>query len=398
MKQPLITLSAWNDFWLEYLQAGLARRGFGTRVLSTRKYQKLAGAEYCWLSDILTRAYQRLSYMRTPVLEAALYNYENFAAARCLDTPCFWGWSGHHLKAFRRAKNVGIPLVLESGSTHPLWQWNVLKTEHERAGIPFSEQKPGARRIKMLKEIELADHICVPSTFVASTYRTHGVPEDKLAINPYGANVAAWSQVIRRQKKGTEPFIVVYTASLIYRKGARYLLKAWKRAALSNAELWIVGGVFVPVQELEGGTLPNIHILGFKSHEELAKIYETADAYVLPSLEEGLARSVIEAMAAGLPIIVTEETGARDVTGSRECGWIVPSQDTEALADAFQDAAHNRDRTFVWGQNARLAALPFTWDAYGDRAGAFLETIIGPPQGKNNPETNLSPMDSREEL
>lgn len=378
-----VTVSVWNRFWSFQLISGLTRGGFAVRALgTTRKVPDAASYQCCWLAALCTQLIHRFPKHKDRFIELALLQYEEFAARRTGGSRCFWGWSNGHLAAFKKARAAGIPVILETGSTHVRWMQKKLRDEYELRGIQHKDSLLDRRAPGMVAEYELADRICVPSRFVARTFMENGIPEAKLHVNAYGADVSFWSECRREPHPGRKPFVFVYTAQIMLRKGIGYLVDAWKHLGDADAELWLIGGVNPDCQGLLRDLPSSVRLLGGKNHTELREIYAKADVYVLPSLEEGLARSVLEAMAAGLPVIVTEETGATDVMVNGEDGWAVPSRNPEALAEAFRSALQNPEKAFERGKSARCRVQMFSWKSYGQRAAAFLGEVLGKPTAR----------------
>ena len=382
--QADVTVSVWNRFWSFELVNGLVNAGYRVQYVGTTRRRTAAQAHYtCWAASCLTLAshlVSRCGWGEGPsarLREAALPVFERYASRYAARGRCFWAWNGHNLAGCRRAKEAGIPVVVETGSTHALWQQERLESEYGKHGIAWS---PADReRIETARqEYELADRIVAPSRFVERTFLEEGVDRAKLSVNPFGVDASFWK--IERQAPSGRPFTVVYAAALTLRKGIEYLIAAWKRAALKDARLLLVGGAGGDARPLVA-TLPgNVTWLGFQTHGVLRETYRDCDLYVLPSLEEGMARSVIEAMAAGLPVVVTEETGMTDVMVDSEDGFVVPAMNADVLAQALRKAAGDRARLVEMGRSAQRRVAGYTWAAYGRRGAEILRTIIGPPR------------------
>ncbi|MFM8457554.1 MAG: glycosyltransferase family 4 protein, partial [Chthoniobacterales bacterium] len=165
-------------------------------------------------------------------------------------------------------------------------------------------------------------------------------------------------------------------ASLGPRKGVHVLLRAWEKANLQDAELWLCGGIHMPLEKLQLPLGKSVKILGRQTHSSLADIYNRASVYVLPSFEEGMARSGIEAMAAGLPVIVTEETGLTDLMTTGKEGWVVESGNAEQLAETFRIVSSARHELPFHSAAARTCTAAFDKKDYGDRAAAFLRAFL----------------------
>ena len=374
-----VTISVWNRFHSFPLIEGLVSGGFDVMTLgSTRRKAVCAKSYTSWLSGLMTQASYQSPKFRDSLTEIALGTYQRFATKHALKSRCFWGWSNHHFTAFQKAHAAGIPVILESGSTHVSWARNILAKEHARHGLKMDRSLIDRLTPRMLAEYEIADRICVPNSFVAKTFEHYGVPAKKLAINPYGVDVEFWRPEKQPATVPEGKFTVIFAGQFMLRKGAFYLLEAWRQAELRDAELWIVGPVLDEARPVLSDLPGNVRVLGGKTHTELLTLYRNCDVYILPSLEEGMARSILEAMAAGLPVIVTEETGVADIVRHGEDGWIVAAKSSDAIRAALQEAATDRTLTKTRGNAARQRVQPYTWKAYGQRAASFLESIVVP--------------------
>lgn len=368
-----ITVSVWNEFHAPELCEGLASAGFKVKALRTCNIP-IPGVTttFCPSSRVLTALFQRTSW--PPLIEAGQDIFEAFARRHIGDSNIFWGWNGHHLSAFRAAKKKGQIIVCERGSTHASWAGRRLNSIHKDIGWGPALLHEKKRDIRARKEYDVADHIMVPSEFVLRTFLEEGIPAYKLHVNPYGVDVQFWSKV-DGTRRAERPLIFIFTANITPRKGAHVLLQAWQRAAIPEAELWFVGGIHFPIQTLyPSGN--NVKFLGSKTHSEIRNLYNEASVYVLPSFEEGMARSGIEAMCAGLPLIITAETGLTDIFTAKEHGWIVPSGDVDALVEALRLAAKDRTNLHKLSMNCRSRSATFTKEAYGLRAANIASKIL----------------------
>jgi len=134
-------------------------------------------------------------------------------------------------------------------------------------------------------------------------------------------------------------------------KGVVYLLQAWK---LPRAELVLLGEVKPEVQSVlrtyADSTVP---MTGFLSLQEVAKCYRESDLFVFPSVSEGLAEVLLEAMATGLPVVATDKSGANDCLEHGKEGIIVPARDVDAMADAILWCYQHREESRAMGKAAR---------------------------------------------
>ena len=221
-------------------------------------------------------------------------------------------------------------------------------------------------------EHELATRIVVPSSFVRRTLIENGVPSGKIVTIPFGVDLETF-----RPASGPEPgrpLRFLFLGSLSARKGLPVLLKAWTELAGSDAELWLVG----PCGEKQRQLIPpleGLRVIGKVPHRELPQLLRMCDVLVLPSFFEGLALVQLEALASGLPVIATEESGALDLIADGREGYIVPAGDAEALRQALQRAICRRADLPTMSAAARVRAEQFSWNAYGDRWKTLLDQV-----------------------
>jgi glycosyltransferase involved in cell wall biosynthesis len=116
-------------------------------------------------------------------------------------------------------------------------------------------------------------------------------------------------------------------------KGTLYLLEAWRRLKPStNMTLLLVGDIALPEDQIRN--LPeNVELHPRVSHSELQVVLRESDVLLLPTLAEGRSHMVLEALAAGLAIITTENSGCGDLIEEGVNGWKIPIRDSDALAD-----------------------------------------------------------------
>ena len=277
------------------------------------------------------------------------------------------------LHTLRRAKQLGMITVLDRTNSHILnhsEQWNF---EHAQYGIRW---KPNSQRVirKSLREYEEADYILVLSSFAERTFLERGVPANKVLLVPSGIDLTPFRQI----EKTDTTFRVIYCGSLSYKKGTHYLLQAFSELNLKDAELWLIGSAsdeIAPILEKYKGCYK---LLGWLPNAELYKYYSQGSVYVQPSIEEGLAKVIIEAMACGLPVIATTNTGGEDVTREGVDGFIIPIRDVPALKEKILYLYENQGLCRQMGQNAKTRVRAgFTLEKYVQRLLCALGRILG---------------------
>lgn len=312
-------------------------------------------------------------YRMLPTSVRTLYN-DQFSIAEWVDrlveprvpqdTDVFVGWSSFSLRAIRRAKVYGAKTILERGSSHIEFQRDILREEYGMHGL---EVEPTHHRIveKELLEYEEADYISVPSAYVKQTFLDRGYPAEKLIHVPYGVNLAQFRPVL----KCDATFRVIHCGSFSLRKGMHYLLQAFSELNLPDAELWLIGSITPEIKPflaryaseriLQFGTLPQA---------SLYQYYSQGSVFCLASIEEGLAMVQAQAMACGLPVICTTNTGGADIVRDGIDGYVVPIRNVSALKEKILYLYENPDVCRMMGESARQrVAGGFTWTDYGER-------------------------------
>lgn len=283
------------------------------------------------------------------------------------------GWSGSSLEALQEAKKLNKVTVLERGSSHYSYQMEILKEEYSYYNKKFIPNDVVWQR--ELKEYELADFISIPSTFVKNTFLQYGIPEKKLLVNPYGVDLSSF----RKVEKNDNVFRIITSGNLSIRKGSRYLLEAFDELKLDRAEIWHIGSINPDMKEwLTRYKNKNVHFLGHKPQNELYQYYSQGSVFVLMSLEEGMAMVQPQAMACGLPLIVSTNTGGSDLISEQgKEGYIIPIRDVEKLKEVLLDLYNNPDKLLKMSYDAQKRVKNgFTWDDYGDRYILALENIF----------------------
>ena len=279
----------------------------------------------------------------------------------------FYTWDMHGLRSMRRAKELGMVTLLHRGMTHPRHAESTLRDEYERRGKRL--RRPRSYLEYFCAELEEADFIVHPAGFAAETFRRAGVAARKLVPVFYGADVRRFQPT---ERPPGSPFRTLFLGEVGLRKGVLYLLDAWKSLAWRDAELAVAGRIDGDIRPLlrPFRGLPGVRFLG---HVDAATAYRDADVFVLPSLLEGSAKASYEAMACGLPVIVTPEAGAVARDGVE--GLVVPARDAGALAAALERLRTGEQLRRAMGRAARARAEEFTWDAHGDRLAEALRDI-----------------------
>lgn len=292
----------------------------------------------------------------------------------------FHGWTHECLKSIQEAKKNGAISIVERGYCHPLYSKKTLDEEYKRWGIlRFPKERKLLERFDhwhrektaALEEFELADYVILNSQFAKETFLKYGFSESKIIMIPRGVDTNYYNPSL--EKKGAV-FRVVFVGMLCIRKGVQYLLEAWKRLNLKDAELLLVGSVHDEIKPVlkKYSSINNLKITGFV--KDPVELYNNASIFVFPSLDEGSAKVTYEAMACGLPVITTPNAGSLITDGVD--GFLVKIRDIDVIEEKILFLYNNRDISKTMGETARKNIGPFTWKRYGNTLNQFYEKVF----------------------
>ena len=282
-------------------------------------------------------------------------------------THCFSGYAYNLLKASQLDRYKSL-IIVDTGSTHPKFQEGILKEEYSKFGWEYHERNPKTIK-KQCKEYEMAKHIIVPSQFVYDTLVKNGVDKDKIKIIPFGVDVP---KAVKREEGNK--FTIMFAGSNTVRKGVHHLIQAFSELNLKNAELKIAGHVAPETKKFARKYPGNYSFLGNLAKKDLQKLYKESSIFVLPSIEEGSARVIYEAMAYGLPCIATTNTGP--VLRHGKDGFIIPIRDVNAIKKKILYLYENEKERKRMSISSRKHIKNYTWERYGKSVIKFYKEIL----------------------
>jgi glycosyltransferase involved in cell wall biosynthesis len=279
---------------------------------------------------------------------------------------------------FAALEGRGLPRILDQSIAHRRWR--------DRMGAEEMEAFPGwaaswdswkasaESAARQDEEAARADLILCGSEFCARTMAAEGIDPRKLAVVEYGAETTRFTPP-REPAEPRAELRLLFVGAVVLRKGIPYLLEAVKRVGARMAvKLTIAGKVrvrpeaLVPYRDL-------ITIKGTLLHSEMPELYRAHDVYVFPSLVEGSSLSIYEALASGLPVITTPNSGSIVRDGVE--GRIVAARDVEGLVGAIETLARDRERRVEMGRAARRRAQEYgDWRHYGERLARALRATV----------------------
>lgn len=276
------------------------------------------------------------------------------------------GYDSCIYQAFSYAKRKNKVCVLDQVIGHFKSGQNILSQEiydnpEFAESITFDFSKNLIKRQE--KEIEFADWILVPSKYVLRTFIENNVDPKKILLCPYGVDINAFFPPSKKIKKN-KIFKILFIGQISQRKGIKYLFDAIQDLNDNKIQLTIIGKFIGSSDWLSNYNFSFTHI-NFVPYNKLNSYYQKADIFVYPSLHEGSALAVYEALACGLPTITTFNTGS--IVRDKKDGFIIPIKDSNAIKNKILLLMHNSSLRNQMSLNARNRAKEYTWEKYRKR-------------------------------
>jgi glycosyltransferase involved in cell wall biosynthesis len=328
--------------------------------------QKLVSEEISWAS--IDSVYRNLDLSVSKRLKLLVKNNTINAV---------YGYEDGALETFKQAKKLGLTCIYDL----PIAYWEtsrkLLMEEADRlpawaetlgGGIKDSERKLQRKT----EELQLADIVIGPGDFVLDS-----IPDwartKQLIKTPFGSPAQSTCPVGRLIKSHGK-LRVLFVGSMSQRKGLADLFAAIKLLNRSDVEL-IVMGLPLSSMEFYKTQLPGVTFLPTRSHNRVLDLMQSCDVLCLPSIVEGRALVMQEAMSQGLPIIITPNTGGEDLIVEGETGFIVPIRSPEVIAEKLNWLVENKAAIPQMRQSAFDHAQLYTWETYGANIVSALSSL-----------------------
>jgi glycosyltransferase involved in cell wall biosynthesis len=295
---------------------------------------------------------------------------------------------GTGAEAFAEMKRRGGRSVLNYPIAHNDFQRRFYAEEAKCSpefapALPALDQLPAAFDARLEAECQQADRILVGSTFVRDSFLAQGYDSSRIAVVPYGVDTERFSPAApTSSERGL--FRALFVGQIGQRKGIGYLLSGYERFRKRDSNLRLVGS-YMPGSEVYDRYRHLYEHTPHVPHAQLPDIYRDADVFVFPTLIEGMPLSVLEAMACGIPVIVTSH-GPGDIVTDGTDGFVVPIRDPDSIADRLERLYGDADLRRNMGRAARQTALRYTWHAYAIRAA----NLVTEDRGQDPPGCSAS--------
>jgi len=256
-------------------------------------------------------------------------------------------------------------VLTDHSIAHPAYMDDVLGAEFQRLGLPFERCSEDGLWLRVLRDCHEADRILVNSDFVKRTFVEKGFSPDRVDVAYLGVREQWFS--LKSDYSINGPVQLLFTGNLDIRKGAATLFESIRilRKGGLDVRLRSVGNLSNCSACLRDTDAQFFTHTPFVPPDQLRTMMTEADLFVIPTLIEGSSRSAMEAAAAGLPVITTENCGL-PLEGEKEVIY-VPLSNSGALADAIARLASNEQLRSEISRNASSRIQrQFTWARYGE--------------------------------
>jgi len=260
-------------------------------------------------------------------------------------------------------------------------------TVHRGGAAPFGEiarlkQKLfGKYRMAFFRRY--ADRFIVISSEIDRELEQEGVSRCKRRLIPNAVDVSRFSpperaekEMVRRRLGVSGGLVAVFIGRLSREKRVDCLINTWKTLRNTHplAVLLVVGD---GPQASQLKTAAGEGVIFYGAVDDVSPFLQAADLFILPSVAEGLSIALLEAMASGVPAVVTRLAGALDLVEHRKNGWLIPADDDTALLEAAITLFDDPRLRQTLGENARRCVVArYSLDAVADQMYRLYQNLI----------------------
>lgn len=311
--------------------------------------------------------------LRNPSLYDSVFVAHDEAVARLSwpsDITAVYAYEDAALRTFQHADARAMGRVWDLPIPHyrtveRMWSTECRRWSGAVTGGPI--MTPEWKKRRKDAELRLASVVSVASSHTRRSLEEANV-RVPVIVNPYGFPVFDFSA---KDKPNDGPFTVLSVGLQSLGKGTHYLLQAWKRAAVKDARLRLVGPMRLSDTFLHDYAGLFEHV-AYLPRSRLGDEYRGADVLTFPTLGDGFGLVIQESMCCGTPVITTPTSGGPECITDGVDGWLVPPGDVDALVERLRACAANRNELARVGKMARTRAERWTWREAGDSLVASL--------------------------
>lgn len=304
------------------------------------------------------------NHLKQGAIEATLARTDELVAEALPECDVFIGLSSMAVKSAARARELGAKVIIERGARHVLSQ-NRLLVDSGGKGLSslYIERE--------LASYEAADVIALLSEHSADSFVQEGFSRKNLFVCPLGVDF----KTFRSTPMPPLPLRILFVGNWSHQKGVDVLVDAVRqRNSWSLTHVGMLAGTSFPTE-------PQFSRAGYKNHEEIANLMAGHHLLVLPSRQDGFGMVLLEALAAGLPVVASQMTGGSDIKKlltKPDSVEIVEPGNVDDLIRGIEVQAQRIGVTAV-GEPRRLLTdddvHALGWSGYAERYIAFLDNL-----------------------
>jgi glycosyltransferase involved in cell wall biosynthesis len=218
-----------------------------------------------------------------------------------------------------------------------------------------------------LRNYEICDYISVPSIQAKDTFLINKVPESKIFVNPYGVNLSHFIPT-----ECTNEYDLIAVGGWRYEKGSDLIIELCKKYKYRFLHVGALVNMDFPED-------PNMTHVDSVNEIQLVNYYARAKVFILPSRADGFGMVLVQAVACGLPIVYSKETGGKDLRYLlNDNNWIIEMSDLtiDSLHSCVEKALSLANSQRGLRNYAKEKLDNLSWSAYGKRYNEFLKSLV----------------------
>ncbi len=281
-------------------------------------------------------------------------------------------------RTFKRAKKLGIVIVLLPGTPEENYIYELVAEENRRMGIKTTDAYTYKKRLNYFnKSIGYVDAVigALPTVYTSYSNTEHKAK----VVQLLGHMTPDFKPVTINKTHNKDEFHVGYIAHTVILKGLHYLLDAWKEInqepAYTNITLHIGGGMDGAMQQYVATHYANLKNVVWEGHvADSSAFMQSIDVLAVPSLIDGAPMTALEAAHNAVPSIITDHCGATELLSRNNAGcWVIPIRDKDAIKEHILYAFNNRETTRTMGMNAKYNMDSYSMQDFITQVADYLE-------------------------
>ena len=370
-------IPSWWNKWLLYIASYIQKRNI-FKTIKKRTPNSLKGRNkgialpdmYFWAC----RLFKLLPNKKASINAAMLYGWMQKKYLKDADIYHVRSGSGAN-GAIEKARENGMKVVVDHSIAHPAYMDKYLRKEYERNGECFDMGMDSPFWKEIVDECDKGDVVIVNSHFVKDTFCECGFDKNKLRVVVKGVREDFFE--LKKNYEIKDKVKILFTGGFGFRKGAEYVLRALCKLDLLdfNYEMTVIGDYYGAEKLINRYSPKHLNLINTIPQDDLIYYLANSDIYLFPSLSEGCAASGMEALAAGLPVIATRESGLPINNG--EEGLIIQSRNVDGIVNAILELCSDKSLREKLGRNAaKKIAECYTWDKYSENIVAVYKELL----------------------